>query len=246
MSRRLAAIWRHPVKGIGAEPLDTVALTPDRPLPLDRAWAVLTGAAEDTGAWQSCRNFARGCYGPELMAVTARSDGSRITFQHPKRPDLTIDPATGGAALVDWILPIYPSERPAPKALIKAPAEGMADAPFPSVAIMGRAALDALSEAAGQPMDPRRFRGNLWLDGLAPFEELDWVGRTLRIGDTELRIDERIERCRATEANPDTGSRDVNTLALLRDTWGHTDFGVKAVVTKGGAISCGDAVELLP
>ncbi|GGE36724.1 MOSC domain-containing protein [Actibacterium pelagium] len=241
----LAQIWRHPVKGVGAERLEKVTLAENRPLPFDRAWAILTGEAEDTGAWQRCVNFARGCYGPELMAVTSATDQDRLTFSHPKLPDLSIAPATEGDKLVEWITPIYPPERPAPHTLVNAPAEGMADASFASVSILGMASLDALGERLQAQMDPRRFRGNLWLAGLAPFAELDMVGETVRIGTAELEIRERIERCRATEANPDTGIRDANTLQALRQGWGHVDFGVKAVVTKGGTIQKGDKVEVL-
>ena len=241
----LAQIWRHPVKGVGAERLDQVTLTENRPLPLDRAWAILTGEAQDTGSWQRCINFARGCNGPELMAVTSATDGDHLTFSHPKLPDLKINPVTEGNKLVDWITPIYPADRPAPHTLVKAPEEGMADASFASVSILGLASLDALGERLQTQMDPRRFRGNLWLSGLSPFAELDMVGQTLRIGTAELEIRERIDRCRATEANPDTGSRDANTLQALRQGWGHIDFGVKAVVTKGGSIHHGDQVEVL-
>lgn len=241
----LARIWRHPIKGVGAEPLGQVLLTPGRPLPLDRAWAILAAGQEDTGAWQKCSNFARGCLGPSLMAVTARVEGEQITLSHPDQADITVNPKTDAAALVAWVAALYDPDRPAPHTVVKAPDIGMADAPFASVSILGRAALDALSEQAGHPMDPRRFRGNLWLDGLAPFEELDWVGKTLRIGDTELRVDERIDRCRATEVDPDTGKRDTNTLQLLRQHWGHIDFGVKAVVLNGGMIATGDKVEVL-
>ena len=75
-------------------------------------------------------------------------------------------------------------------------AEGMADDSFASVAILGLASLDALSEQVQTPMDPRRFRGNLWLSGLEPFQELEMVGQTLRIGTAELEIRDRIDRCR--------------------------------------------------
>lgn len=237
----LARIWRHPIKGIGAEELGDVMLAPGLPVPGDRAWAVLTGEATDTGGWQPCRNFARGCYGPELMAVTAEThaDG-RISMRHPARPNLIIDPATDGPALVDWLRPIYPDARPAPHTLVKAPETGMADSSTPAtVAVMGLASLDALSERAGVALDERRFRGNLWLTGLAPFEELTLAGRTLRIGEAELELLRPIERCRATEANPDTGARDVDTLRLLREGWGHTDFGMKALVRKPGRIARG-------
>lgn len=171
----LAQIWRHPVKGVGAELLEAVALTPDRPLPLDRTWAILTGQAQDTGAWQSCRNFARGCYGPQLMAVTAKTTGAQMTFSHPALDDLTIDPAVEGTKLVDWITPLYPPERPAPHTLIPAPAEGMADADYASISIIGLASLAALSERLGTTLDPRRFRAN------------PVVGRSARVRRVRLR-----------------------------------------------------------
>ena len=141
MSVTVANLWRHPIKGIGAEPLSKVRLSRGGPVPLDRAYAVLTGTAEDTGAWQKCRNFARGCFGPELMAVTARTEGDQITLSHPKLDDLTVNPDQDGAKVVDWITPIYPEARPAPHTLIKAPAGGMADADFSAVAILSNSSL---------------------------------------------------------------------------------------------------------
>ncbi|MBR9764935.1 MAG: MOSC domain-containing protein [Rhodobacteraceae bacterium] len=243
---RVAQIWRHPIKGIGAEPLDSVALDAGLPLPGDRAWAMLTGDARDTGAWQSCRNFARGCYGPELMAITARtlSDG-RIALSHPKAGEIVVDPATDGARLADWLRPLWPEARPPLGQLIAAPSEGLSDAPYACLSILGRASLGALSEACGAPLDPRRFRGNLWIKGLEPWEELDWPGRRLRIGAVELEVVERIDRCRATQVNPETGEEDMQTLQVLRRTWGHIDFGVKARVLKGGEITLDAPLEII-
>lgn len=243
---RLAQIWRHPIKGIGTETLDRVPLTPARPLPGDRAWALLTGDNVDTGAWQSCRNFARGCYGPELMAITARSlPGGRVHLSHPTAGELELDPARDGEALVAWLAPLWPEERPALSSLIAAPEEGMSDAPYACLSIFGRASLGALSEACGTPLDPRRFRGNLMVSGLEPWEELDWPGRRLRIGEVELEVVERITRCRATQVNPETGKEDIQTLQVLRRTWGHIDFGVKAKVLTPGEIAVGDPLEVL-
>jgi uncharacterized protein YcbX len=120
----------------------------------------------------------------------------------------------------------------------------MSDAPFASISVLNLASLRALGQKLGQQLDPRRFRGNLWLDGLAPWEEFDLVGKTLSIGTARLEIVERITRCRATEANPDTGARDANTLRALEDGWGHQDFGVYAMVRTGGPIAIGDTVTV--
>lgn len=245
MTAALAHIWRYPIKGIGAEQLDRVTLEPDRPLPGDRAWAVLEEGGDTAEGWRPCRNFLRGAKGPSLMAITARSDGAVIHLSHPERPDLSLAPATGAAELFEWLAPIYPDHRRPPARLVASPPEGMSDAPFPSVSILGLSALRALSQKAGRPLDPRRFRGNLWIEGLAPWEEFDLVGRTIRIGEAVLDVTERITRCRATEANPETGRRDVNLLDVLDEGWGHTDFGVYARVTQGGEIAPGAAVEVV-
>jgi uncharacterized protein YcbX len=105
VSWRLTQIWRHPIKGIGAERLDHVGLKIDRPLPIDRAWAVLEQGGESGEGWRVCRNFIRGAKGPSLMAITARVEGETIHLNHPDRPEIAITPGTDAAAmaLLDWL-----------------------------------------------------------------------------------------------------------------------------------------------
>ena len=117
----------------------------------------------------------------------------------------------------------------------------MTDSDFPSVAILNRSSLRALSQKAGRDLAMERFRGNIWLDGLAPWEEFDLVGREITIGGARFAVRERITRCRATMSNPETGRIDVNTLDLLDAGWNHTDFGVYAEVTASGPVAIGDA-----
>jgi uncharacterized protein YcbX len=88
-----------------------------------------------------------------------------------------------------------------------------------------------------------RWRGNIWLDGLGPWQEFEWLGRDIRIGSALLRVRERTDRCPATTANPDTGQRDADTLGALRH-WGHMDFSVRAEVIEDGEIAIGDLAEL--
>jgi hypothetical protein len=122
----------------------------------------------------------------------------------------------------------------------------MTDSAWPSVALLNLASLRALGQKLGQTLDPRRFRGNIWLEGLAPWEEWEWLGRRLRIGGAELLVRERITRCRATMSNPDTGRIDADTLGALEEGWGHRDFGLYAEVTGPGRLAEGDRAELLP
>ena len=94
-------------------------------------------------------------------------------------------------------------------------------------------------------LDPLRFRANLLFSGAAPFAELDWVGREVLLGKARLRVFKRIQRCAATEVNPDTAERDAKPPLWLRKEYGHADMGVYATVLEGGTVAVGDALELL-
>ena len=113
---------------------------------------------------------------------------------------------------------------------------------FPSISLAGAASLRALSGKLGRPLDQRRFRANFWVEGLGPWEEFEWVGKTITIGDVRFSVRERIERCMATTANPETGRRDADTLGALEDGWGHRDVGVYLVAETSGRVAMGDAV----
>ena len=242
---RLAAIHRHPVKALGFEELERTVLTAGETLPWDRRWAVAHERAKpDGGNWVPCANFSRGASSPALMAVTARYDEGtgRLALRHPERPDLTVDPDAEGDALVDWARPLVAEGRPAPAALVRAAHSGMTDADRPWVSLHTDASRAALAEAAGLPLSRHRFRGNLWIDGAEAWAENGWIGREIRIGDAALEVIEPIWRCRATEANPETGRRDADTMGAMRSLVGDTTFGVYAEVVSGAEIALGDPV----
>jgi uncharacterized protein YcbX len=248
---RVSHLFRHPIKGHGVEAVRETRLAPRETMPWDRVWAIAHDAARVTpGAtgWVPCANFARGARTPALMAIRARVDeeAGTVTLTHPAMPPLTVDPDQPGdaARLVAWARELADPDRALPAFVVR-PTTGMTDSAFPSIAILNRASLADLSTRAGQPLAMERFRGNVWLDGLGPWEEFDLLGRELRLGAATVLIRERITRCRATSANPDTGLIDVDTLGLLESGWDHRDFGVYAEVVTGGRVAVGDTMEVL-
>ncbi|MDC0738337.1 MOSC domain-containing protein [Cognatishimia sp. SS12] len=244
----VSALWRHPIKAHGREPLERVALKAGHCMPWDRHWAVTHDATKaDGSAWAACINFSRGASAPRLMAMTACLDeaAQRITLSHPDLPDLTFSPDTEAAAFVAWVRPIMPPERRQSTGILSVPGTGLTDSKYPSLSIINSATNAALGAVLGQDLSMDRWRGNIHVTGLPAWQEFDWVGRQLRIGGAEFEVQARIERCVATEANPETGLRDAETLKALRDTWDHQDFGVKVIVTKDGEIAIGDTIEVL-
>ena len=102
----------------------------------------------------------------------------------------------------------------------------------------------ALSRKAGKELDPLRFRGNLYLDGLPAWREFAWVGRRVRIGaEVELEILRPIERCKATSIDPTSARADLNLPALLAGGEGHIYCGVYARAARG-PVHVGDAITL--
>jgi uncharacterized protein YcbX len=143
------------------------------------------------------------------------------------------------------VRPISPDDRFAPVALVQAPGVAMTDSDYPTVSIKNLASNADLSARMGMDLSVHRWRGNLWVDGFAPWEEFSWVGKRLQVGDTVLEIRERVGRCKATSANPATGKVDSDTLAALRATVGAEDFGVFGVVVQGGRIAAGDSIMVI-
>ncbi|GFE48669.1 GTP-binding protein [Roseobacter cerasinus] len=242
MTATLAHIWRHPLKGLGSEAIQSVDLDPDQAVVGDRLWALLNAEAEDTDNWQPRRNFLQVASGPQLAALSAERTGSGIRLTHPDRPALEIDPNSDGATLGNWIGDLWPDNRPGPARLVKAPVQGMTDVEYASVSIGNLASLRALSQKAGFDIDMRRFRINLWLDGLAPWEEIDLLKGGITLGTATLTPVEPIERCRAPDANPANGTRDIGMLRLLEDGWNTRNFGVYFEVKTAGTARVGDTL----
>lgn len=246
MTITLAHIRRYPIKSHGVEALDAVELTQNAALPFDRQWAVQHEGTRMTGGeWAPCANFSRGAKAPQLMAITCQlhTVTGQLTLTHPDRPPLTVNPDQDATALIDWVQPLMPPNRARSTAVVRAATQAFTDSPFPSVSLANLATHRAIEAQLGQTLAIERWRANLWLDGLEPWEEFNWLGKTVHIGDATLEVKERITRCRATTANPATGERDADTLGALAH-WKHQDFGIYATVTTSGRVATADEVHI--
>ena len=247
----VAALWRHPIKSHGREALDQVVLAAGQTMPWDRTWAVMHGASKFDHAapeWVACANFMIGTGTPALAGLWASFDEGtgQVTLRHDAVGEISFHPDDPGEAaqFIAWVRPLCPAEKRQPAQLAKVPDRGMTDTDYPSVSVMTCASHAAVADRLGQPLEMERWRGNIWLDGTEAWEELEWLGKDIEIGDAVLQIVEPIERCKHTMANPRTGERDTDTQAALRDGWNHQNFGVYAKVIKGGKIACNDMAKV--
>ncbi len=93
--------------------------------------------------------------------------------------------------------------------------------------------------------DVRRFRPNIVVstEDAAGFIETEWSGRTLRIGEAQIKIEIPCVRCVMTTLPQDDLGKDPSVLrTIVRDA--AQNVGVYASVAASGRISVGDRVEL--
>lgn len=246
MTAAVTGIFRYPIKSVGSESVDAVTFVEGQTMPWDRTWAIAHEHAQTDGTeWARCLNFLRVASSPALAAVRAALDteSEKLTLTHPQRPELTIAPDQEADALLSWLQPIVKEGRALPKRVVRVPGRGMTDTRIPSISIANLASHRAVSQRVGHDLSLLRWRSNIWLDGLAPWEELEWPGKTILIGEALFEIVEPIARCLNVQASPETGRRDLNVLGAL-ESWDHQDFSMAALVKQGGRVAVGDSVAI--
>ena len=127
------------------------------------------------------------------------------------------------------------------------PGEGLTLADAGPVLLTSEASLaqlDMWTDDATAPLDMRRFRPNVVVDGDVPFAEEGWSH--VDLGGVRFRVASHCDRCVMTTIDPDTltrGKEPIRTLAKHRRRDGKTWFGVRLVPTTTGTISVGDVAN---
>ncbi|HVO14015.1 MAG TPA: MOSC N-terminal beta barrel domain-containing protein [Alphaproteobacteria bacterium] len=256
MAATLCALYRYPIKGFTGETLETVSIEPGAGLPGDRKIAVTTGAQPFDPAtpepWPKA-GFLTVMRYPALVRVRARYDGAgdRLSAALPGEAPRLYDFAEGNErqrfgqdikaylGLPDAWRPevVAGDERRFTDAAVEGPRL------MESLSLINLATLAELARHAARAVDHRRFRANLYIDGLAPWAEFDWVDREFRIGGIAFRGLLKTPRCAAIEADPDSGETGAGLIKLLQATWGHHHCGIQVEATAPGVLAIGAPVE---
>ncbi|MEM8915015.1 MAG: MOSC domain-containing protein [Pseudomonadota bacterium] len=251
MTASITTIARYPVKGFSPQLLDTVEVKPGLTLPFDRTYAIAHAASKYDPAnptWLRKAHFLQLMRYEKLATLTTEFDDQSHGFTIQRDGKQVARGALSqpiGRKLIEQFLNAYlDGAAPVPVKVIAMEDQAMTDNPNPYVSIINLASLRDLERLTLKPVDWRRFRGNLMIDGIPAWSEFDWVGSDVTVGSAKGKIIDRIDRCAATTVNPDTGDRDIAIVQLLRSGYDHIDCGVFLELTKGGTIAVGDGVSL--
>jgi len=247
---QIASLYRYPVKGFSAEALDRTALRPRHRFEDDRLYAVENGPSgfdPATPAYLPKAKFLCLMKNAQLAELRTRFDSATHVWTieggaEPFAADLS-DPA-GRAATEAFLTDFMGEARRGPLRVLSAPGHAFTDVGKPHISFINLASVGAVADLVGASVDPLRFRANIYLDGLEPWQELDLVGREATIGPVRVRFAKRTQRCAATNVNPATAERDLDIPGTLLRSLDHMDCGIYADVIEGGEIAVGDTFRL--
>ena len=247
----VAALYRYPVKGLSPEPLARVTLAAGETVPFDRAYAIENGRSPFDPA--APRTIPK-AYFLMLMKNERLAELKTHFDEHDHRLTIAkdgavvvadrLDTATGRAAIEAWFDRAFAGELRGPARILSAPGHSFSDTAAKVVSLINLATVRQIGGAIGAAVNPLRFRGNLYVEGLAPFAEFDLVGQQLAAGSVVFAGTGRIDRCAATNVDPATGKRNLSIPDGLRAAYGHIDCGIYLKVIAGGTVAIGD--ELAP
>jgi uncharacterized protein YcbX len=246
----IEAIYRYPVKGLSAEPLARTTLAPGQTVPGDRLYAIENGPSGfDPAApkYFPKTRFLMLQRNERLATLCSRFDDAShtLTIDHDGREAARGDLRTlqGRAAIERFFASFSADDLRGPPKVLHAPGHSFSDVAAKVVSIINLATLADLETYTGAPIDPLRFRGNLYVSGWPAWHELDLVGQELSIGPrARATVVKRIVRCAATNVDPATGIRDLAIPDTLMRAFGHADCGIYARITSAGDIAVRDSL----
>lgn len=261
--RKLTQIWRYPVKSLAGASHERLMVGPRGPQG-DRHWMVV----DPQGRFLTQRQL------PRMTLLQATLADGQLQLRDADNQRLTVRTSAAGEAIVvqvwgDRVAALAPdpaadawlSERLGrPCRLVCQPDDGVrpvdpayggpgdqvdfADG-FPFL-LISQASLDDLNARLEQPVEMRRFRPNLVVDGCEPYEEDRW--RRIRIGDMTFRVVKPCSRCPIPSIDPDTGERGaepLRTLLTYRRRDNKVYFGQNLIHDGSGELAVGMPVEVL-
>lgn len=243
MTVRIEYIYRYPVKGFRAERLERGVLSAGAGLAWDRAFAFTSGnqpPPENNTDWTQARTFIQMTVYPKLAGFSAEVDetGDTLTVRSPNDDVASTGLGSGDDSAVNNLMNRHFT--PGPQGPIQlhrlANAHGHWDFTDTSVSIINLATVEWLEWVSGLSLSHLRFRGNLYVTGLEPFEEFSLAGRTVRFGSVVMKVLRPALRCAATAADPWSGDTSIDVVNILRTYTGHAFCGMYAKVLSGGEL----------
>tara|TARA_E500000081_G_scaffold145538_1_gene167519 strand:- start:243 stop:1028 length:786 start_codon:yes stop_codon:yes gene_type:complete len=113
-----------------------------------------------------------------------------------------------------------------------------------SVSLLNIQSINDFQNKIEEKIEVSRFRGNIYIDGIEPWKEREWIGKIIKINNVFFKVEKNIPRCVAINLKPKTDNSSLNLLQLLKKNYNHFDMGVYLTPLNDGLINISDAIIL--
>ena len=262
---QVAALYRHPIKSLPAEPCDSIEIAPDGRVIGDRVLGFRfddAGPPDDTN-WRQKTWFASLQHSPDLAKLSCGYDPTtrRLWIRLPDT-DTPIEGSIDEPAdrlriehhFNDWYSTLSETasaqgRRKLPLRLVGNGTDGrFHDTAAGLTTLHSRESLADLARAADiSQLSELRFRSNIAIQGAKPWQEFTWISRKIQIGQIQFRVRKTVTRCLATHVDPQTAQRDIDIMGTLTRIIGQDQpqFAISIVAQNPGTIHLGDEVKLI-
>ena len=114
---------------------------------------------------------------------------------------------------------------------------------FNSISLININSISDFEKKINEKVEFQRFRGNFYMDGIEPWEERKWIGKTIKINNVSFKVENNIPRCVAINLKPKSDDNSLNLLQSLKKTYNHFDIGVYLTALEDGIINVGDKIN---
>jgi uncharacterized protein len=229
----ICQLGRYPVKSMRVEILPATMLTLQG-VPEDRRYAFVQATSRSSFPWLTAREL------PELLCY-------RTSVEETDLPEVAVTVTTPSGE--KW--PIASDElrralevRSGRDLFLLRDYRGSYD--VAPISLISRQTIMRIAEESQTREEPLRFRPNLLVDlkDGQPFDELNWVGRILRVGNVaRIAITEADQRCMMINLDPANGKASPGILRCVVQQHAKC-AGVYATVLTPGEVRVGDTVVL--
>ena len=256
MAMTVSSIYRYPIKGLSAEPMGQATLAAGECVPHDRRFAIAHAATHVDPArpeWMSKIHFFMLMRDEQLAQLHTHFDAHTgvCTIERAGQTLLKarITEPDGKNSFESFFADFLADTPGGPPKLVEAAGHTFSDAKqkpnattYKYVSLINIGSVNDLARVAEAPVDPIRFRANIYFEGAPAWSELEWADTDLRLGTAHLRVVSPITRCPATAVNPTTAERDLDIPRILEKNYAHRCMGVYAEVVENGVVEPNDAL----
>ena len=261
MSAEITSINYCPVKSVSFQSVQNCKIKKNIGIIGDRIFAFATGLDQDQaklfekspderkGKWNKILTLKNS---PALNKYNFEFKDEKLTFTIKDKEILTIDinQSNEREALSNKISELESS--------LKQPITLMKNDAFPffdtsiskkvdfvnSVSLLNFQSINDFEKKVGKKIETSIFRGNICIDGLEPWKEREWIGKTIKINNVSFKVEKNIPRCVAINLKPQTDDNSFNLLQSLKKTYNHFEMGIYLTALDDGKINIEDTINI--